>query len=129
MNTSLRKLGWHLAAASGFVLPASLFLTGCANHDIHSSSRIAPSSKSPPDLLAFYSGRSRCPAAQEIGRGSRAKPILRELERVSGINEAWLNRGGTQLAVVWSDSGTAETRDDKLQTVLQKHKLTASELT
>jgi len=40
-----------------------------------------------------------------------------------------LNRAGTQLAVVWSDSGSPQTQDDRLQTVLKNHKLTASELT
>jgi hypothetical protein len=39
-----------------------------------------------------------------------------------------LNQAGTQLAVVWSDSGSPQTRDDRLQTVLKNHKLTASEL-
>jgi hypothetical protein len=30
---------------------------------------------------------------------------------------------------VWSDTGTAERRDEKIQTVLKKHKLAASDLT
>lgn len=60
--------------------------------------------------------------------GSRAKPILLELERVSGIKEAWLNRGGTQLAVVWSDSRPSGERMETLATVLKSHELTATEL-
>jgi hypothetical protein len=40
-----------------------------------------------------------------------------------------LNRAGTQLAIVWSESGSTKTRNDTFQPVLDKQKLTATELT
>src|SRR6266550_2309017 len=36
-----------------------------------------------------------------IGCGSASKPILLDLERQAGVLEAWLNRAGTIIAVVW----------------------------
>lgn len=64
----------------------------------------------------------------EIGCGSRAKPILMELERDSGIEEAWLSRSGTQLAVRWSDNIPLRAKKEALQTVLKRHDLSATEL-
>jgi hypothetical protein len=42
-----------------------------------------------------------CGAAPAIGCGSRAKPLLIDLERQAAIEEAWLNRTGTIVAIVW----------------------------
>src|SRR5437667_5408742 len=51
-----------------------------------------------------------CPAAPQIGCGSASKPILLDLERQAGVLEAWLNRAGTIIAVVWKPKSEAETR-------------------
>src|SRR6266699_2744724 len=51
-----------------------------------------------------------CPAAPQIGCGSASKPILLDLERQAGVLEAWLNRAGTIIAVVWKPESEAETR-------------------
>src|SRR6266702_1566325 len=51
-----------------------------------------------------------CPAAPQIGCGSASKPILLDLERQTGVLEAWLNRAGTIIAVVWKPESNAETR-------------------
>src|SRR6266446_10250505 len=51
-----------------------------------------------------------CPAAPQIGCGSAAKPILLELERDSSVSEAWLNRAGTKIALVWKPGSNAEAR-------------------
>jgi hypothetical protein len=40
-----------------------------------------------------------------------------------------LNRVGTQLAIVWAESGSSQTRNETLETILKRHKLTATELT
>ena len=55
----------------------------------------------PPDRISFYEVPLVCPAAPEIGCGSRSKPILLQLEREEAVAEAWLNRPGTVIAVVW----------------------------
>src|SRR5438128_338026 len=51
-----------------------------------------------------------CPAAPQIGCGSASKPILLDLERQPGVLEAWLNRAGTIIAVVWKPDANAEAR-------------------
>jgi hypothetical protein len=42
-----------------------------------------------------------CGAAPSIGCGSRAKLLLMDLEKQTPIKEAWLNRTGTIVAIVW----------------------------
>jgi len=49
-----------------------------------------------------------CPAAPKIGCGGEAKPILQKLERESAVREAWLNRTGTLIAVVWKSEANAQ---------------------
>jgi len=53
------------------------------------------------EAIAFYDVPLVCGAAPSIGCGSRAKPLLVDLERQVPIKEAWLNRTGTILAIVW----------------------------
>ena len=53
-----------------------------------------------------------CPAALQIGCGSHAKPILLKLEKNSGVSEAWLNRQGTMVAVVWKPDAKRGARRD-----------------
>ncbi len=52
----------------------------------------------------------QCPAAPAIGCGSRAKPVLLELERDASVREAWLNRQGTLVAVVWNPDAKRKAR-------------------
>jgi len=47
------------------------------------------------EIITFYDVPLVCGAAPAIGCGSRAKPLLIDLERQSAIKEAWLNRAGT----------------------------------
>ncbi len=61
-----------------------------------------------------------CGAASDIGCGSRSKPILIDLEKQSDIAEAWLNRQGTIIAVVWNDNQDAN--ENLLRQILKKHK-------
>ena len=49
-------------------------------------------------------------AAPQIGCGSASKPILLDLEKQPGVLEAWLNRAGTIIAVVWKPELNAESR-------------------
>ena len=52
--------------------------------------------------ITFYATPLVCGAVPEIGCGSRAKPVLLALEKSSAVKEAWLNRPGTVIAVVWT---------------------------
>ena len=60
--------------------------------------------------VSVYQVPWRCPAALQIGCGSHAKPILLELEQNPGVSEAWLNRQGTAVAVVWNPDAKRKAR-------------------
>lgn len=52
-------------------------------------------------VVTFYKVPLVCSAAPEIGCGSKAKPVLKQLEKNTSVAEAWLNHTGTVVAVVW----------------------------
>ena len=61
------------------------------------------------EIITFYDVPLVCGAAPAIGCGSRVKPLLMDLERQFAIEEAWLNRAGTIVAIVWCEAAqTAE---------------------
>lgn len=55
----------------------------------------------PEEGITFHQVNLVCGAATDIGCGSRSKPILLDLQKEPYIKEAWLNRTGTIVAVVW----------------------------
>ena len=59
-------------------------------------------------LVTFYKTPLVCNAAPDIGCGSRSKPALLELEKNPAVKEAWLNRAGTVIAIVWKDKAQTE---------------------
>jgi copper chaperone CopZ len=63
-----------------------------------------------PKRVSLFKVPLQCLAAPQIGCGSAAKPILLDLERQAGVFEAWLNRAGTIIAVIWGPGSDAETR-------------------
>jgi copper chaperone CopZ len=64
----------------------------------------------PPSTVSFFKVSLQCLAAPQIGCGSVSKPILLQLEKEQGVLEAWLNRAGTTMAVVWNAEADAEMR-------------------
>lgn len=76
--------------------------------------------------VTFYTVPLVCGAAPHIGCGGRAKPVLLELEKHGDVDEAWLNRAGTLLAVVWKDSSDPVGRDRTIQAVFEKHEMAAN---
>jgi hypothetical protein len=52
--------------------------------------------------VTFYEVPLVCGADAEIGCGSRAKPALLDMKKNPAIKEAWLNRQGTVIAIVWN---------------------------
>jgi len=62
------------------------------------------------DRISVFKAPLVCPAAPWIGCGGASKPILLQLEREPGVLEAWLNRAGTRIAVVWKPGADGETR-------------------
>src|SRR5207244_3987590 len=75
------------------------------------------------DRISLFKVSLQCPAAPQIGCGSASKPILLDLERQPGVLEAWLNRAGTMIAVVWKPESDAETRS-KVATGLKEDRAT-----
>src|SRR2546422_10692155 len=69
--------------------------------------------------VSIYQVPWRCPAALQIGCGSHAKPILLELEQNPGVSEAWLNRQGTAVAVVWKPDAKRKARRDAEKTLTE----------
>src|SRR5262249_30133224 len=63
-----------------------------------------------PDRISVFKVPLVCPAAPQIGCGSASKPILLDLEKQPGVLEAWLNRAGTIISVVWKPDSNAENR-------------------
>jgi hypothetical protein len=62
------------------------------------------------DRINVFKAPLVCPAAPQIGCGIASKPILLDLEQQPGVLEAWLNRAGTIIAVVWKPDANAEAR-------------------
>lgn len=73
------------------------------------------------DQVSFYEVPLACCAADGLGCGSLAKPILKELEQDSKIAEARINYPGTILAVVWKDSRNSS--DSLVEAAFKKHDL------
>jgi hypothetical protein len=70
-----------------------------------------------------------CHAAPGLGCGSLSKPVLLDLESRPVVKEAWLDRPGKTLAIVWKDGTGAAARATVVIAVRQAHKLSADELT
>jgi hypothetical protein len=87
-----------------------------------------PGKTNSPSRTSFYAVPLVCPAAPAIGCGSAAKPLLLELEASSGVSEAWLNRAGTLLAIVWSEGATSKQRSQTIRTCLKEKEIPAKAL-
>jgi hypothetical protein len=80
------------------------------------------------DNISFYEVPLVCPAAPHIGCGSASKPLLLELEHSDVVSEAWLNRAGTVMAIVWREPSKPRQRAKALKTILKERDITAKEL-
>jgi hypothetical protein len=96
-------------------------------------SAIGPFSLSKSDKnsknISFYKVPLVCNAAPNIGCGSRAKPILLDLDETESVKEAWLNRQGTVIAVVWDSESNSKSRNKIANTIFSKNNLSAQKLT
>jgi hypothetical protein len=69
------------------------------------------------DRISFFKVSLECPAAPRIGCGTASKPILLQLEREPSVDQAWLNRAGTEIAILWkpeADTGARRNVSVKL---------------
>ncbi len=75
--------------------------------------------------ISFYKTPLVCNAAPDIGCGSRAKPVLLELEKDPAVKEAWLNRAGTIIAIVWKNKPKTES---VVEPILDENNISFTEL-
>jgi len=78
--------------------------------------------------VAVFQVRLRCEAAQKIGCGLRAKPVLQDLERLPSIREAWLSRAGNLIAVIRTATGGGTKDADPALAVFRKHRISVQSL-
>jgi hypothetical protein len=76
------------------------------------------------ETITFYDVPLVCGAAPSIGCGSRAKPLLIDLEQQIAIKEAWLNRTGTIMAIVWRGRARSE---EAAKPVFERHEIQCTE--
>lgn len=80
--------------------------------------------------ITFYKVPLACPAAPEIGCGSKARPVLTQIEQKKDIvAEAWLNKAGTVVGVVWKEGVSPEVRLASIRSVFQSAGMEALMLT
>lgn len=79
--------------------------------------------------VSFFRLSLACRAAPGLGCGTRAKPVLIALEINPAVNQAWLDRHGSMLAIMWSDARAQRSHRDAALAILKKKRLGARELT
>lgn len=89
----------------------------------------AASGMAATDRVTFYEVPLKCPAAPGLACGGRAKPVLFALERRPAVAEAWVNRSGTMLAVVWKTDSMVTGREAAISDIASLHELSFRELT
>ncbi len=78
--------------------------------------------------ISFYNVPLVCNAVTSIGCGSRSKPVLLDLEKQPEISQAWLNRKGTSIAVVWNRASKSTQRKIAVNKVFAANNINATEV-
>ena len=79
--------------------------------------------------ISLFKVPLRCEAATGLGGGVKAKPILQALAHQPAVAQAWLNRGGTLIAVLWRQGVVSDLRREHVRSILAEQGLSARELT
>lgn len=108
-------------------------------HEVTARSRLSSACCAPPDdadhheltreRIGLFKVPLSCEAAAGLGCGVKAKPILQALARAPDVAQAWLNRAGTMIAVLWRESAASDRRVEHVRSILAEHGLAAPELT
>jgi hypothetical protein len=112
---------WYAVLATGALIGPHLANGANAMHN--------DSQGTTSDNVAFYRVPLMCPAAPGIGCGHRSKPVLLDLESKPIVREAWLDRQGTTLAIVWKEGAAPAARTVVVIAIRKAHSLSAEELT
>lgn len=76
----------------------------------------------PSGKITFYEAPLVCSADPSIGCGSKAKFLLADLEHnADAVEDAWLNKKGTAIAVKWKDNVPVSKRTQIIAAVCSKH--------
>ncbi|GEM_PF-395282 len=103
------------------IVAGALILAAIVIYSFVSGNKEAGNTKS---NISFYKVPLVCAAAPQIGCGSKAKPVLLSLENKNDVvTEAWLNRTGTVIAVVWKENTTPDLRTSVANAVFTENKL------
>lgn len=81
-----------------------------------------------PERISLFKVPLGCEAAAGLGCGVRAKPILQTLACQPGVAQAWLNRNGTIVAVLWEEGIDSEVRGERVRSILAEQGLGAQAL-
>ena len=110
--------GATILAAAAIAFP----YLGIASSSLHSQ-RSNASSLALNTEVSFFEVPLVCNAAPTIGCGSKAKFILNDLMQDEAVNEAWLNRTGTMIAIVWNPAVSSNMRRTAVDSVFTRHGL------
>ena len=77
----------------------------------------------PKNTISFYKVPLVCSAAPSIGCGSKAKPVLEQLEKNNNVDEAWLNHTGTVIAVKWKSNINSATGQNNINSLFKEQNL------
>jgi len=108
---------------------AAILLIGPAITRAQTPSATAANPKVSADQVSFYAVPLACPAARNLGCGSAAKPVLMALEEKNTVQQAWLDHGGTTLAIVWNKGATGDARAEEIRSIADDRGISLHELT
>jgi mercuric ion binding protein len=117
---AMARLGYKAVLKNGATAVSSLRPQGGAAPS--AVKEVSPSS----ERVSFFEVPLECGAAEGLGCGSAAKPILNDLDRSPKIAQARINHPGTILAVVWKNQN--DRSDSAVEALFEKHKLAAAAL-
>ncbi len=120
MVQAIARLGYKAALKNGGAA------AGSPRRESSARSIAAKDPRPAPERVSFFEVPLECGAAEGLGCGSAAKPILSELERNSRIADARINYPGTVLAVVWKNPNARS--DGAVETLFEAHHLAAAVL-
>jgi len=78
--------------------------------------------------ISFFNVALVCGLAPNTGCGSRSKPVLNSFENSPNVKEAWLNREGNIIAVVWEKELKNDLKKEIVKAVFYKHKQNLDEV-
>jgi hypothetical protein len=81
-----------------------------------------------PEQISLFKVPLGCEAVAGLGCGVKAKPILQALAREPAVAQAWLNRSGTSIAVLWREGVVPKAQSEHVRSILAEQALAAREL-